>query len=353
MSVQMEKNLNRHNWVDVLKFLGIFAIYLGHFGNKSGKLYLFVFSYHVPLFFFMSGFFALNDRDKGIFEYIIKKLKQLMIPYVCFVIVSVVFYGIMRDLGGFEILRMTKSYVFGIRNTLVSGGLWFIPCIFVVSNMYFLLYKSFKNKYAILISSVVIFIISRTLLPKEPSWFMNIDSAMYYILYYSIGNISFQCMSNFNFKKSDLKVKALFIIMVMMSTLVTLITYFKGISLSVEIVHNLFKFLDFIPLIYFSYSVFVVLNIIFFNVVLAYMARNIRVFQQIGRNTLVLCGIENIAKMSIQTVVSILGLSISINNPLACVFYTFICLLIAQYMISGVLQKYLLLPVMRIKICNR
>ncbi|EII8191729.1 acyltransferase, partial [Shigella flexneri] len=42
----------RHDWVDALKFLGIFAIYLGHLGLGAGKLYPFVFSYHVPLFFF-------------------------------------------------------------------------------------------------------------------------------------------------------------------------------------------------------------------------------------------------------------------------------------------------------------
>ena len=27
-------------WVDALKFLGIFAIYLGHFGDMGGQFYL-------------------------------------------------------------------------------------------------------------------------------------------------------------------------------------------------------------------------------------------------------------------------------------------------------------------------
>jgi len=40
----------RYEWVDVLKALGIFSIYLGHFGKATGKLYPFVFEYHVPLF---------------------------------------------------------------------------------------------------------------------------------------------------------------------------------------------------------------------------------------------------------------------------------------------------------------
>ena len=351
MNAQIQ-NDNRYNWIDTLRFLGIFAIYLGHFGNRAGKLYLFVFSYHVPLFFFVSGFFALKDKHKGILEYVIKKFKQLMIPYVCFSIISVIFYGILRDLGAFDILRMIKDYSLGIRNTLVSGGLWFIPCIFIVSNMYFILYKLLKNNYAILVGSIIIFIISRTLLPQEPSWIMNIDSAMYYILYYAIGNISFQYISNFSFKKANLITKFIVVTMIVASIILTSITYFKGISLPVKVIHRAFTFLDFIPLIYFCYSVFVVLNIIFFNIVLACLVRNIKVFQQIGRNTLILCGVENITKVSIQTIMSIFGITITISNPLACIFYTSICLIIAQYIMSEIVQKYVLTPVMQFKIHN-
>ena len=60
----------RHDWVDALKFLGIFAIYLGHLGLGAGKLYPFVFSYHVPLFFFAAGFFTIkkNDLSKQFFS---------------------------------------------------------------------------------------------------------------------------------------------------------------------------------------------------------------------------------------------------------------------------------------------
>ena len=51
-------NNTRIAWVDVFKFLGIWAIYIGHFGEAAGKVYPFVFTYHVPMFFFAAGFFA-------------------------------------------------------------------------------------------------------------------------------------------------------------------------------------------------------------------------------------------------------------------------------------------------------
>ncbi|EIX7714958.1 acyltransferase family protein, partial [Shigella flexneri] len=74
----------RHDWVDALKFLGIFAIYLGHLGLGAGKLYPFVFSYHVPLFFFAAGFFTIKKNDLSIFDYIKSKFYRLMIPYFTF-----------------------------------------------------------------------------------------------------------------------------------------------------------------------------------------------------------------------------------------------------------------------------
>ncbi len=53
----------RYDWVDVLKFLGIFYIFVGHFGWNSGKFYYFVFQFHVPLFFFASGFFFKQEKN--------------------------------------------------------------------------------------------------------------------------------------------------------------------------------------------------------------------------------------------------------------------------------------------------
>ena len=56
---------SRLEWADVLKALGIIAIYVGHFGKDAGGLYLFVFSYHVPLFFFAAGLFAKVKETKA------------------------------------------------------------------------------------------------------------------------------------------------------------------------------------------------------------------------------------------------------------------------------------------------
>ena len=45
--------MERIKWMDVAKFFGIWAIYIGHYGTAVGNAYTFVFAFHVPLFFFL------------------------------------------------------------------------------------------------------------------------------------------------------------------------------------------------------------------------------------------------------------------------------------------------------------
>lgn len=336
--------LKRYQWVDALKFLAIFAIFLGHLGTKSGKLYLFVYSYHVPLFFFISGFFALKDMEKSLWEYTIKKFQQLIIPYICFSVISVVFYGLLRNMEIRQILGVIVDYMLGIRNTLISGGLWFLPCLFIVSILFFAIYKILKSRVLVMLGVVVIFVTSRTVLPTEPSWFMNIDSAMYYILYYALGNFFFKIIKNFNFKELKPIVKLIFLVGTSGALFLTTITYFKGIKLSVEIVHNSIKFLDWVPYIYMLHSVFVTSCAIYVNLFFAFMIKDIKIISKIGQNTLCLCGVENITKVLIETSITIVGLKLTLMNPMACIIYTFICVLSAHYIISPVIMRNIVKP---------
>ena len=87
----MEKE--RIEWVDILKFLGIFAIYLGHLGSIPNNIRNFVFNYHVPLFFFISGFFNKRIEVKEYIFYVKNSFKKYMYPYYFF---ALIIYSIYR-----------------------------------------------------------------------------------------------------------------------------------------------------------------------------------------------------------------------------------------------------------------
>ena len=68
----------RVEYFDIAKGIGMICIIMGHLG--IGRVNSFVFTFHVPLFFLISGYF-LNDHT-GIREFVVKKTRQLIIPYI-------------------------------------------------------------------------------------------------------------------------------------------------------------------------------------------------------------------------------------------------------------------------------
>ena len=100
----MVETVNRHvskkriQWLDVMKCFGIFAIYLGHFGPESGYSHDFVFTHHVTLFFFVSGCTeALSRNNKQIRIYLAQKVKNILVPYFLFALLSIIVYELSEN----------------------------------------------------------------------------------------------------------------------------------------------------------------------------------------------------------------------------------------------------------------
>lgn len=55
---------NRLEWIDWMKSLGIYLIVLGHFYSVGEK---FIYIFHVPLFFLISGILSKREEDDSIF----------------------------------------------------------------------------------------------------------------------------------------------------------------------------------------------------------------------------------------------------------------------------------------------
>lgn len=80
------------HWIDILKGLGIFLVILGH-TIKNNDLYLWIYSFHMPLFFFISGY-LMNPQTKLVCykSFVWKKAKSLLLPFVFFRIFLVIYW---------------------------------------------------------------------------------------------------------------------------------------------------------------------------------------------------------------------------------------------------------------------
>jgi fucose 4-O-acetylase-like acetyltransferase len=93
-------------WVDVLKFFGILAIVWGH-TLSSGAVRQYLYSFHVPLFFFAIGlYFKPSKTPFGCFCK--EKAISLLFPYFAFAVISVLIFAV---LGGLASSALVLTYL--------------------------------------------------------------------------------------------------------------------------------------------------------------------------------------------------------------------------------------------------
>jgi len=128
----------RIEYLDIAKGIGILLVVLGH--NDFEVISLFVqrliYSFHMPLFFFLSGYFL--NTAVPFFDFVKKRFNTLLKPFF-FTIFLIYFTSVSFEKMGFNtaITRTVKS-LYGSGHYLDWVQLWFLPHLFVVSLYAFL-----------------------------------------------------------------------------------------------------------------------------------------------------------------------------------------------------------------------
>ena len=81
-------------WIDLLKAFGILLVMLGHIYQKNDMLYHWIYSFHVPLFFFLSGIFFVKADNFRVF--IIKRWNTLILPYFVFYFITFAYWALVE-----------------------------------------------------------------------------------------------------------------------------------------------------------------------------------------------------------------------------------------------------------------
>lgn len=311
-------------YLDIAKFIGIFCIYLGHFGSAAGNGYPFVFYFHVALFFFISGCSETLSSDIPWYKYIIKNVKCILVPFYFFAFVSLFTFCIYTDSHS-EIISNIKIILKGcIRNQYFAGGLWFLTCLFVIKISFHFLHKLLKYKVLVLITCIFLYIFAQTAINPNPLFsphmIYNIDSACYYLIFYALGNYCFDLINKLFIWDRPCK-KVIATCAGMISLLYSALLFWGK---------NLLNYLNVIPNMNLVSSLLCPLIIIYLIFVVSKLLENVPLFLELGKNTLFLCGSEYIIKLVIPIVLQTIGLNITLSNPISTYFYTFILLIICS-----------------------
>lgn len=154
----------RINWIDWAKSICMFLVILGHTHICTSQAIVIdiVYSFHIPLFFFLSGLLCKDDIS---FQSIKKDSKYLLLPYL--------FYGMSGLLIPYPIhlselnLYLTKLM---IGTDASIGAIWFLPAIFIckqIGKMILRIYKQQRQTYYLLffLSFLLVIIAHKYTLP--------------------------------------------------------------------------------------------------------------------------------------------------------------------------------------------
>lgn len=78
-------------WIDYAKSICIYLVLLGH-AHASQPVTDFIYTFHMPLFFFLSGCLFSFEKHPNFKEFAIKRFKGLMIPYLWINLITYLFW---------------------------------------------------------------------------------------------------------------------------------------------------------------------------------------------------------------------------------------------------------------------
>ncbi len=188
----MQEKTLHYDWIDAAKGLGIIFVVLGHAIADTtqnvqffGKLFQIIYSFHMPLFFFLSGFCGIKALQKRKLHeeeaYILERFKRLMVPYF---FVGICYIPIKLLMADYVTKRVDIRYIvlgfLGGDNP--NSQLWTLYVLFL--DAFFLCVMSNAGKF----SSCIAFLLS--LIMAISSVFVNnafLRNFMFETLFYILG----------------------------------------------------------------------------------------------------------------------------------------------------------------------
>lgn len=320
-----EKTNDRIQWIDVAKGISVALVVLAHMIPNDSGVGQWIYSFHIPVFFIISGYLLGEKSDWKVQEYkliIKKRCKSLLYPYLTFSTLS---------LCVILITQGTKEVVANIIKTLSFEGiatLWFLPALFIAELCFIFIKRSFNFKgivicYCILFCLTTSFsLIDYTIMPtsmlKVILQSINIlNRALIGSIYVLVGYIGHAVSKRISVKRNILCVLGLFSL-----GITVLLCKYNYVDLHYSIIGN--------PLIYYINGIF---GSMFIVAVSQLLEGRLRIISFLGSNSIIVFATH--LNMKITGIVRTL-ISFVYHN----VLIEFVVVLMIEIVLIYIIKKY-------------
>jgi acyltransferase len=173
VSTQLDIAKERIQYIDVARLYAMAMVFYGHFIERvmmlndptAAALYKFIYSFHLLLFFILSGFISRDsDLEFGVGKFLKHRFFSRLLPFIFFTIVFMVLAAIFP--GDFYHLKLpsVEGYIEGL--VLTGLGIpffcipsWFLLMLFSVEVVHYVAFRFLKSDSKILFAIVAFYII--------------------------------------------------------------------------------------------------------------------------------------------------------------------------------------------------
>ena len=196
----------RLRYIDYTKGIAIILVVVGHLLPSATGLLKWIYSFHIPLFFIVSGMMlGIKDiRERKFFKTVIKLIRTLIVPYVFFNIfgTAILYLSGLKDFVQAGLNQDIFLFLIG------AGGhsTWFLTSLFV-AQICFLIVTKIKNEYLRHIISVIIVAVG-FILSNKIVLFISVTRGMIGYSFLYIGYLFSRVMSAKNWDIRKWKIPA-------------------------------------------------------------------------------------------------------------------------------------------------
>lgn len=206
------KSRQRYSWIDILYAMGIVLVVIGHSHPSDWTVYTgtffeeiikFIYSFHMPLFFFIAGFLFMNSdviNKGGYVQWIKKKSIRLLTPYLMLSLVAFIPKYYLEYHRFVSVKALIEAIC--IPRIGVWGHFWFIPVLLLCYVIFGVWRTQVTEKnilymlFAVSLASLIGYF-----LPLSTQWF-GISDLKTFCIYFCIG-MWMKCFEKYKVKKTN------------------------------------------------------------------------------------------------------------------------------------------------------
>ena len=160
----------RLHFIDIARGFAIIFIVFGHTITHSvhcDLIYKILCSFHVVLFFILSGYTFKINENETYFNFIKRKFVRIMVPYFVWAVLFLIPYLIFGEAiasnvgtkGNFELKHQLINVLYGNGNEQAlkqNTSLWFLPALFSMELIYYWIIKVIRKKTSLVKILIII-----------------------------------------------------------------------------------------------------------------------------------------------------------------------------------------------------